>query len=137
MLISLVSAGPLGVKGVMLVDDLSVRVYPPDLDSDGDGASDGDEELAGTDRLDPRSVLALSVVPSADGSLSVTWPTVAQKTYTLCASDSLLGEYLPVPGAENLTSADGQPFSVQISDRQASPQRYYRVKLLVEAPTGE
>jgi hypothetical protein len=60
----------------------------PEVDSDGDGLSDGQEFLAGTNPLDPASVLAVSVVPTETG-IEVQWLSVAGKTYRVLRSTAL------------------------------------------------
>ncbi|MFT5126243.1 MAG: hypothetical protein ACI97B_004899, partial [Verrucomicrobiales bacterium] len=73
-------------------------------DTDGDGARDGDEIVAGTNPLDARSVLRLSlglrddrqITLQAAGALRITWPGVFGKRYDILAGPSLEGPFLPV-----------------------------------------
>ena len=74
-------------------------------DTDRDGISDLDEFLAGTDPTSASSIFSVSqITVNADGSLTLQWPAVVGKTYTLLTSSALTGEtWTPiavgVPGA--------------------------------------
>jgi Big-like domain-containing protein/parallel beta helix pectate lyase-like protein/Calx-beta domain-containing protein/uncharacterized protein DUF1565 len=63
-------------------------------DGDGDGMSDANELIAGTDSNDALSVLQLSSI-SATGSdgLELTWRSVAGKTYRVAFSETVNDEY--------------------------------------------
>lgn len=64
---------------------------PLNPDSDFDGALDGEEVASGTDPLDrsSRFELTLLVKDGATGHVSATWSSVAGRSYTLQASDDL------------------------------------------------
>ena len=71
--------------GALVTGDISQR------DSDGDGASDLQEFLAGTDPTNPNSSLRVatpSVQPS--GLVKFTWPTVAGRLYQLQSATDLI-----------------------------------------------
>jgi subtilisin family serine protease len=62
-----------------------------DTDSDGDGASDGQEYLAGTNPTDPKSVFkVLSVTRASPRNIAVRWSGIAGQTYALERSTNLL-----------------------------------------------
>lgn len=56
-------------------------------DSDGDGQSDGQEALAGTDPLDLNAQLEITAITNAAGNRSVAWVARSNKTYRLLRSD--------------------------------------------------
>ena len=61
-------------------------------DNDGDGVSNAAEVAAGTNPLDATSVFKItSIAPSSGGGITITWSTVAGKTYYVEASSSLAG----------------------------------------------
>ena len=58
------------------------------LDADGDGATNLEEFLAGTDHQDSTSNLSLAAVPTAQG-VGLMFEVVANKSYTVFFKDSL------------------------------------------------
>ena len=61
-------------------------------DSDGDGMSNYDEAIAGTDPDDPDSLFQFSGIagPSAS-TITISWPVVAGRTYSIYYSDDPVG----------------------------------------------
>jgi len=97
-----------------------------DLDPDGDGASNWQEFVAGTNPMDPTSVLTLTpVAPSPN--FAVQWPSVPGKTYMVQSSASLFSTNWTIM-ASNLP---GTGMMMQLTDPNlpAPPGRFYRVQV--------
>jgi hypothetical protein len=93
-------------------------------DPDGDGASNWDEYVAGTNPLDATSVFQfLPATAPAGGGFALQWPSVVNKHYTLQYSTSISsGNWTTI--ATNLTG-NGQP--IQWSDPNVTAAaRFYR-----------
>ncbi len=97
-------------------------------DPDGDGASNYDEWLAGTDPSDPHSRLHLFAGPAGVGSgLFLAWPTVSGKRYVLESASAL------TPGAWSSISTNilGDGLNAQFLDATtAGASRFYRLRLV-------
>ena len=91
-------------------------------DLDGDGASNHDEFVAGTDPIDPASYLRIVNLQDHPGELEVTWPSVNGRNYELSWATDLqavwtTGAIRPGTGAEltatldktAIDNADGTP----------------------------
>jgi sugar lactone lactonase YvrE len=92
-------------------------------DPDGDGASNWDEFIAGTNPLDATSVFKfLPGVAPAAGGFTLQWPSVVNKIYTVQSSASPAWGWTTV--ASNLI---GNSQTLQWTDTNASGQaRFYR-----------
>ena len=78
-------------------------------DSDGDGQSDGDEDIAGTDPRNPASrfILTECAVDPAAG-LFLQWRSLTGRVYSVkYASDLAVGVWTPVPGGTDLPGNGG------------------------------
>lgn len=67
-------------------------------DTDGDGASNAAEVLAGTDPFDRSSVLAVGVwtTPGAGQGFGIAWDSVADRFYTLWRGTNLAAPWVPL-----------------------------------------
>jgi hypothetical protein len=83
----------------------------PNVDSDGDGATNLQEFLAGTDPTDPASVLKLELQPSTQG-VHLVWTTQPGSIYQIQIAN-VLGQWTPL-GGERL--AAGSVDSLLVGD---------------------
>jgi hypothetical protein len=116
-----------------MVGSLPVMVLDADGDWDGDGHTNGAEELAGTDATDPVDVLRLYTMPAEapDGSVAIFWLSLEGRRYTLLHTPELTPgaiDWQPVPGHTEAPGTGG--LMVHIPDTSANPRGFYR--LLVE-----
>jgi hypothetical protein len=113
-----------------LAHGLIVGENDANLDPDGDGFTNLQEFLAGTDPQDPVSYLKIETVkpPSATNKMVVlTFQAVAGKSYTIWLADTL-----PANPWNRLTNIPAPPTTalVTVQDSQAtnSTRRYYRLQ---------
>jgi hypothetical protein len=102
------------------------ELYSSSGDSDGDGMTDGNEVLAGTDPLDAASlfhILSISHGPPVE----VTFTIVTNRLYTLVSRTNLTeGAWLTVPGQSNVMGNGG---SMSLRDTNAAAASFYRVSV--------
>ncbi len=98
-------------------------------DSDRDGQSDEAEALAGTDPNDPSSVFRATAVANTDGTVMVTWSSVAGKSYDVEYSVTLTAESWEVIGSVNDVADASASFQDDAAARTANPSGYYRVRV--------
>jgi Tol biopolymer transport system component len=93
-------------------------------DADGDGMSNLQEYLAGTDPLNPNSVFktALTLVVATNGAV-LQWPAALGKAYRVQYKDDLSDpQWVDAPGTVSVNGNLGS-----YSESRVSPRRYYRV----------
>ena len=97
-------------------------------DSDGDGMSDLDEHLAGTDLTDPGRYLKIEqIAPSLGDAMAVTWQSVSGRCYQVEYTDDDLAQapvFLPVGDP---VMAHDDFHTIDDVDGQLHTPRHYRV----------
>jgi hypothetical protein len=106
-------------------------VLDPNLDADGDGQSNTNEFLAGTDPLDPSSSFLITAIAQEGNDVRVTWTTVEGRDYVLQATPYLTNgpgtpfvDLNPVIVATNT----GTTNLVHSGIINGAPARFYRVR---------
>jgi hypothetical protein len=96
-------------------------------DADGDGASNWQEYVAGTDPTDPKSVLQVSTHQAAalqSQDCVVHWPSVSGKTYVIQRSATLFA-----PNWITVSTNTGTGSDMEFHDTTGGPVRFYRVQV--------
>jgi hypothetical protein len=108
---------------VTLSDTRTVAVARPG-DSDGDGMSDYDELIAGTDPYDPNSVL--KIIGLSSGNQVVVWSSVSNINYLVLATTNLSSPMAPI---SPIINASG-PTSFFYDSSPDPVKKFYRVQVV-------
>ena len=113
--------------GLSDTEEALVGTDPLNPDSDYDGLSDGAEVLTGTDPLDAGSVFEIMALDKVSGTgfVRATWTSVAGKSYTLEASSDLINWVVVASGIV----ASGSTTSQLDSNASGADRRFYRVRV--------
>ncbi|RYD23255.1 MAG: hypothetical protein EOP88_04860 [Verrucomicrobiaceae bacterium] len=100
----------------------------PDQDPDGDGSTNAQEFLAGTDPNDGASAFRPQLAPGEENALTLSFPLPVNRSFRIETSDNL-GQWTPwdVPGNEGIPVPGGViEFNVPVTD----PLRFFRVNVM-------
>ena len=109
--------------GVQLEDTRTFVVVRPG-DSDGDGMSDYNETIAGTDPFDANS--ALRITELANGNQLVVWDSVAGRNYQVLATTNL---FYPMQVISPVIQASASS-SFYFDSAPDATNKFYRIQLL-------
>lgn len=99
---------------------------PLNPDTDRDGSLDGEEVAAGTDPLDRGSRFEILEFTRTGGMLNVVWSSVPGRRYTLQVSETLEEDsWQAVPAASGILASEATTMGVD--QEAADEERYYRV----------
>jgi hypothetical protein len=106
------------------------------VDTDGDGACDVEEVLAGTDPNNAASVVRITAITHEGNDLRVTWQTAGGRTNQLQAAPVVVGDHsignFTDLGAFTVLSGSGDTSTNRVDAGAVTngPARYYRVRLV-------
>ncbi|MES2705608.1 MAG: hypothetical protein V4726_03295 [Verrucomicrobiota bacterium] len=121
-------AGGTASGGFLGVFELSAAggAAPPAVDTDGDGQSDAEEAVAGTNPNDPKSVLAVTSVVKTGNSVAVTWSSVPGKTYQVqTTTDVGAGPWINAGGTVPAAASPAVTTSSTVTPAAPAPSRLF------------
>ena len=127
-----ISPGALDTNGLPIAWELTYFGHTgvdPNADPDGDGSSNFQEYLAGTDPNNPSNVLRISGGNFASGgtSVSLTWNSEAARFYYIMKTPSLSSPVWTDSGLGLVSPSAGSTTTAGFTDATA-PARFYRVQ---------
>ncbi len=103
----------------------TIKVIDPAGDDDGDGMTNASEDTAGTNPFSSASILRVTgIVRTPPTSLSVTWSSVAGKTYQLETAPVPNGTYVSIGPAVTASSTSSSETII------AGTPSFYRVRVV-------
>ncbi len=103
-------------------------LLPEDGDADGDGASNLQEHIAGTDPQDVHSIFEISSFTSSGGNCLLTWLGHAGRVYQIEESTDL-SQWQAVPNSTPLVGTEGPMQDTVAAPLDGEKKRFYRVRV--------
>lgn len=102
------------------------------MGTDGDGVSNLQEYLAGTDPTNANSVLKITQVSSdaSTGSFTLVFPSVLGKTYTYDYKNELTDANWISPGATYNGTGNDVTLNFSASDLGGQSRRFFRIRVV-------
>lgn len=95
-------------------------------DDDGDGYTEAQELVAGTDALDANSALQFSSAVPASGNVQLSWSAVVGRTYALQFATNVAGPYLDISGTQTNAAATNLTLLLDVT---TAPLGFYRLRV--------
>lgn len=100
-----------------------------DWDADGDGRTNLEEYVSGTDPRDPLSRFACTIARDPGGNARVTWPSATGRRYTLQGSSDLR-TWIEIPGTAFPGTGETLSWPVPSpASPTSNPRHFYRVRV--------
>ena len=101
---------------------------PALLDSDGDGFTDAEESIAGTNPFDAASTLHLDVTRNSDSNVELRFASVAGRTYAVeCCTDLKRGVWFTL--RDNIPGTGAPIPFIDQAAASRGPQCFYRLRV--------
>ncbi len=111
------------LEGPYTDSSAGVWLLAPTADQDGDGMSNGAEDLAGTNPLNANSLLR--ILSLANGN-QLTWSSISNRSYQVEATTNLAFAFSPLSGVVTATGSSAAYTDLTATNRT----KYYRVRLV-------
>jgi hypothetical protein len=103
-------------------------------DPDGDGLSNLQEYLAGTNPTNSASVFRITAIAREGNNIRITWSTVTNRSYDVWAVSPTGGSYTnmfdPFPLSPPIAGTPTNAYWLDLGGATNKPSRYYRVSVL-------
>jgi hypothetical protein len=110
----------------------TAAVFDPPVDTDGDGFSDEEEAVAGTDAGDPGSFPRINYFGKIAGGYEIIWTAVQGRTYEVQESENLK-DWFPAPGVPPVVAFASGDLSTSIPENEM-PRRFFRLRIREDNP---
>ena len=111
-----------GIEGSASASSAGVLLLDPSGDQDADGMSNLAEDIAGTNPLDPNSVLRITSL--SNGNL-LTWASVSNTAYQVVATASMSLDFVPI---SEVITATG-PTTSYLDGAATNTAKFYRIRV--------
>ncbi|MDB6125232.1 MAG: hypothetical protein JWQ71_4225 [Pedosphaera sp.] len=112
-----------GIEGATSGNSSGTILLDPNGDNDGDGMTNLQEDIAGTNPLDSTSMLR--IVSLANGASVLTWTSVSGKSYQVLGTTNLTSAFSAI--SSNLTATGA---TTSYTNSPAGTVRYYRIQVV-------